>query len=304
MDRLAAVTVFLEVVDRGSLTAAAEALDMSRAMVSRYLTELEQWLGIRLLQRSTRKISLTTAGTDVLSRFRQIRELSEDVQSVNHANELAPHGTLRVAASTSLGSTELSKAVAEYVLRYPGTAIDLQLSERTVNLIEDRIDLAVRITNDLSPGLVARKLSVCRSVIVASPAYLNRAGKPNHLEELSQHNCLTHSYVGKNIWRFTVDNKTTDIAVTGNINANDANALMSTALAGAGVAMLPLFLVEPMISAGELVVLFPHAHLAAFGLYGVYTSRRNMSALLRTFLDFLVDYFNRDDIVTLTSNTK
>ncbi len=294
MDRLTAIRVFIEVVDRGSLTAAAEAMDISRAMTSRYIGELEKWLDIRLLQRSTRKVSLTSAGEEVLSRLRQMLDLSQDVQSIKDSNQLAPHGILRVAASTSLGCTELSRAAAEYVLRYPGTVIDLQLSERTVNLIEDRIDVAVRITNDLSPGLIARKLSMCRSVVVTSPAYLKRYGTPAKVEELSEHNCLTHSYVGRNLWRFTRDGEAIDVAVTGNINTNDANALLSVVLTGVGVAMLPNFLVAPMIQSGELVVLAPEAIPKDYGIYGVYTSRKQMPAILRTFLDFLVERFGAE----------
>jgi DNA-binding transcriptional LysR family regulator len=308
MDRLTAIRVFIEVVDRGSLTAAADAMDISRAMTSRYVGELEKWLGIRLLQRSTRKISLTSAGQEVLSRLREMLDLSEDVQSIKDSNQLAPHGILRVAASTSLGCTELSKAAADYVLRYPGTVIDLQLSERTVNLIEDRIDVAVRITNDLNPGLIARKLSVCRSVVVASPTYLQRHGTPAKIEALSEHNCLTHSYVGKNLWRFTRDGEAIDVAVTGNINTNDANALLSIVLSGVGIAMLPNFLVAPMIQSGELIVLVPEATPKDYGIYGVYTSRKQMPAILRTFLDFLAERFGNepywDSMIANTTNAK
>lgn len=308
MDRLTAIKVFVEVIDRGSLTAAADSLDMSRAMTSRYIAELEKWVGVRLLQRSTRKISLTNAGQDALSRFRQMLELSADVETINDADQLAPHGLLRVAVSTSLGATELSRAAADYVLRYPGTTIDLQLAERSVNLIEDRIDLAVRITNDISPGLIARKLTVCRSVVVASPDYLRHHGTPLRVEELSQHNCLTHSYVGKNLWRFMRGGEQIEVSVAGNINANDANALTEIALAGAGIASLPTFLVASKINSGELVVLLPDSHREEFGIYGIYTSRRHMPAILRTFIDFLVERFGAepywDSIISAKLNAK
>jgi DNA-binding transcriptional LysR family regulator len=129
---------------------------------------------------------------------------------------------------------------------------------------------------------------------VASPAYIKRHGKPANVEDLSEHNCLTHSYVGKNLWRFTRAGETIDVAVTGNINTNDANALLSIVLAGAGVAMLPNFLAAPMIQSGELVVLVPEAIPKDYGIYGVYTSRKQMPAILRTFLDFLVERFGTE----------
>ena len=294
MDRLTAIKVFIVVVDRGSLTAASESMNISRAMTSRYVSELERWLKIRLLQRTTRRISLTSGGQEVLSRFRQMLELSSDVEMAKDDNQLAPHGLIRVAASTALGCGELSKAAAEYVARYPGTVIDLQLSERTVNLIEERIDLAVRITNDLDPGLIARKIADCHSLVVASPDYVKRRGNPASVEELREHNCLTHSYVGKNLWRFTRDGESAEVEISGNIVANDAHALMDMANAGVGIAMLPNFLVASKVHSGELIVLLRDWELGRFGVYGVYTSRKHMPAILRTFLDFLVERFDTD----------
>ena len=178
MDRLTAMQVFTEVADRASLTEAARALDMSRAMVSRYLESFERWLGVRLLHRTTRRVSLTDAGEEALQRCRQMLELSRDVQSVAGARRAAPAGKLRITASTSFAEAYLTDVVTDFLSRYPQTQVELIAMERTVNLVEERIDLAVRIGNVLDDTLVARKLGVCRSVVCASPAYIRAAASP------------------------------------------------------------------------------------------------------------------------------
>ena len=165
MDRLKAMQVFVEVADRGSLSAAAVHLDMSRAMVSRYLAEMEQWVGVRLLHRTTRRLSLTPAGAETLPRCRQMLDMVGDLHSAVATPEDTPRGLLRITTSMSFGARHLAPAVTDYVKRHPGTSVDLMLVERAVNLVEERVDLAVRITNDLDPNLIARKLAVCRSVV-------------------------------------------------------------------------------------------------------------------------------------------
>ena len=178
MDRITAMQVFAEVADRASLTEAAQALDMSRAMVSRYLESIERWLGVRLLHRTTRRVSLTDAGEEALQRCRQMLELSRDVQSVAGARRAAPAGKLRITTSTSFAEAYLADVVTDFLAQYPQTQVELIALERTVNLVEERIDLAVRIGNVLDDSLVARKLGVCRSVVCASPAYIKASGYP------------------------------------------------------------------------------------------------------------------------------
>jgi DNA-binding transcriptional LysR family regulator len=182
MDRITAMQVFTEVADRASLTEAARALDMSRAMVSRYLESFERWLGIRVLHRTTRRVSLTDAGEEALQRCRQMLELSRDVQNVAGARRAAPGGKLRITTSTSFAAAYLADVVTDFLLRHPQTQVELIALERTVNLVEERIDVAVRIGNVLYDSLVARKLGVCRSVVCASQAYtgqcFQRPGRP------------------------------------------------------------------------------------------------------------------------------
>jgi DNA-binding transcriptional LysR family regulator len=291
MDRMTAITVFVEVADRGSLTAAADALSLSRAMVSRYLAALEDWLGVRVLHRTTRRISLTPAGEAALTRCRTLLELGEDLRAALASPDDAPHGRIRITCSTSFGLSHLARAVADYVARYPGTAVDMMLLDRAVNLVEERIDLAIRISSQLDPGLIARKLSVCRSVLCASPGYLARHGAPQRPEDLSAHNCLTHHYVGRHLWHLERDGHRTPVEVDGNLTANDAIALLQAVHADAGIAMLPTYLVAPLVRSGELSAVLPDYRLDVMGIYGVYGSRRQMPLIVRSFLDFLAARF-------------
>ena len=204
MDRLNAMRVFVTVIDLGSQSAAADYLQLSRPVVSRYLAELEDWVGTRLMQRTTRKLSLTAAGQETLPRCRQLLELAGDLQAAVQQPEDAPRGALRISVSTSFGQAQLVDAVAAYVRRFPDVKVELQMLDCTVNLVDERIDLAIRTSNDVDPSLIARRLSVCRSVVCAAPAYLNERGTPQRVEELSLHNCLTHAYFGHSLWHFTV----------------------------------------------------------------------------------------------------
>lgn len=289
MDRLKAMQVFVEVADRGSLSAAAAHLDMSRAMVSRYLAELEEWVGVRLLHRTTRRLSLTPAGADTLPRCRRMLDLVGDMRDAVATPEAAPRGLLRITVSLSFGNSQLVPIIADFVKQYPGTSVDLLLVDRLVNLVEERVDLAVRITNDVDPSLIARRFADCRSVICASDAYLAEHGVPARAEDLALHNCLTHTYYGHSLWRFVRNGETVDVPVGGTITANESQVLMGAALRGAGIAMLPTYLAAPEIMAGRLRAILPECEPQVVGIYGVYASRRQMPLVLRTMLDFLVE---------------
>lgn len=291
MDRLNAMRVFVTVVDLGSQSAAADHLDLSRPVVSRYLAELEAWVGARLLHRTTRKLSLTAAGNETLPRCRQMLELSEDMQaSVGSAGD-TPRGLLRISVSTSFGQSQLAAAVTDYVRLNPGVTIDLQMLDRTVNLVDERIDLAIRTSRELDPSLIARQLTVCRSVLCASPAYLREHPAPRRVDDLSQHNCLTHSYFGKSLWHFTCDGEELSVPVQGNISANEASTLLSATLSGAGVSLLPSYQAGVHVQRGDLVRLLPDAEPRVMNIYAVYASRKHMPAALRSMLDFLAQRF-------------
>ena len=283
--------VFVTVVDLGSQSAAADHLDLSRPVVSRYLAELEAWVGARLLHRTTRKLSLTAAGNETLPRCRQMLELSEDMQAAVGAAGGTPRGLLRISVSTSFGQSQLAAAVTDYVRLNPGVTIDLQMLDRTVNLVDERIDLAIRTSRELDPSLIARQLTVCRSVLCASPAYLREHPAPRRVDDLSQHNCLTHSYFGKSLWHFTCDGEELSVPVQGNISANEASTLLSATLSGAGVSLLPSYQAGVHVQRGDLVRLLPDAEPRVMNIYAVYASRKHMPAALRSMLDFLAQRF-------------
>lgn len=295
MDRMTAMTVFVEVVERGSLTAAAEALDMSRAMVTRYLAEVERWLGARLLHRTTRRISLTGPGEAALLRFRQMLAIGEELHGELATDNPEPHGVLRVTASVSFGQSHLAAAVAGFVQRYPLTRVELLLVDRMVNLVEERVDVAVRISRAIDPNLIARPLAQCHSVLCAAPAYLAAHGTPATADALAAHNCLTHHYVGRSVWQLQRDGRTVSVAVGGNISANEASLLVEAVRAGAGIAMLPIYQIGPLLESGELVQVLPEYELDVMGLHAVYASRRQLPAVMRSFLDFLVERFASEE---------
>ena len=293
MDRLTAMQVFAEVAQLGSFTAAGDKLDMSRPMVTRYVDELEQWLGVRLLQRSTRKVTLTDAGLACLARCQQMLELAAEVRADASQRDGQMRGLLRVTASTSFGQAVLAEAIAEFSERHPQLRVDLQLGDRTVNLIEERIDLAIRITNEPDPGLVGRRLCGCRSLVVASPAYLARHGVPSHPLELEQHRCLSYSNFGRSEWRFQQGaEEALRVRVSGRISANEASALLSAAQAGAGVSLQPSYLAAPFVRRGELVALLPGWEPEVLGIHALYPSRRLLPLALRGLLDFLAERFD------------
>jgi DNA-binding transcriptional LysR family regulator len=287
MDKLVAMQVFVAVVDGGSQSAAAQALDLSRPVVSRYLAEMEDWAGARLMHRTTRRLSLTPAGEQALPRCREMLTMAQELQRRVAPSEGAPQGLLRLTVSTSFAQAQLARLVTLYVQRYPAVAVDLVVLDRAVNLVDERIDLAIRITNDLDPNLIARRLTVCRSVVCAAPAYLLQHGTPQQPEELSLHNCLTHTYFGKSLWHFERDGVPLSVAVAGNLSANESTSLLQAACAGAGVAMMPTYLAAPLIRAGQLVALLSGVKARDLSIYGVYASRRHMSPALRSMLDFL-----------------
>ena len=280
MDKLVAMQVFVAVVDGGSQSAAAQALDLSRPVVSRYLAELEAWAGARLMHRTTRRLSLTPAGEQTLPRCREMLAMAQDLRRTVTAPEGTPQGLLRITVSTSFAQAQLARLITAFVQRHPAVAVDL---------VDERIDLALRITNDLDPNLIARRLTVCRSAVCAAPAYLQRHGTPQQPEELGLHNCLTHSYFGKSLWHFERDGQPLSVAVAGNLSANEATTLLQAACAGAGVAMLPTYLAAPLLRAGTLVALLPTATPRNLSLYAVYSSRKHMTAALRSLLDFLAE---------------
>ncbi|VFR80027.1 LysR-family transcriptional regulator clustered with PA0057 [plant metagenome] len=298
MDRFTAMQVFVAVVDGGSQSAAADRLGLSRPVVSRHLADLEGWVGARLLHRTTRKLSLTAAGAEALPRCRQVLALGGEIRAAGASREDAPRGLLRITASNSLGYARLSRAVALYQRQHPAVSVELLLVDRKVDLVQERIDLALRISREIDPNLIARKLAVCESVVCAAPAYLREHGTPVQPQDLAGHNCLTHAYYGSSVWEFLREGEPLQVAVRGNFSANDALSVCASAVAGAGVAMLPAYLAQARLDDGALVALLPAHRPVDTYFHAVYASRRHMPATLRSMLDFLAIHFAQGMVAT------
>ena len=291
MDHLTATRVFVEVADCGGLTPAAERLGMSPAMVSRYLASAEEWLGARLLHRTTRRVSLTDAGQSVLPFCRQLLDLAEDVRHRAGNRSREPEGRLRVTTSASFAEAQLTAAIVEFQRLHARVEVELLVADRTVDLVEERIDLAVRITNSLDASLVARPLGRCRSVICASPAYLAEHGHPSTADELKAHRCITHSFGPGALFRLHHAGRTIEVPVSGVLFSDETSILRRAVLTGAGIGMLPTYYVEEDIRSGALVRLLPDHEPASLGIHAVYLSRRHQPLALRLLVDFLAERF-------------
>ena len=291
MDRLAAMRVFVEVATTGSFSAAADKLDMSRAMVTRYVGVLEQWLGARLLQRTTRSVTLTDAGEHCLRRSQQMMLLMEDVEEETSTSDGALRGQLRITCSISFAYAQMAAAVVDFLKLHHQLKIDLNASEGALNLVEARIDLAIRISAEPDPALIGRVLAPCASVLVASPAYLASRGVPQSPGDLAAHRCLTYANFGKSTWTLSRGAEQVQVGVSSHFSANEATALLRAALAGGGLALQPTYLANPHLADGSLQRVLPDWTLPDMAIYALYTSRRHLSPAVRAFLDFLVDRF-------------
>lgn len=290
MDRVIAARVFVETVDRGSAAAAANALGMSRAMASRYLATLEAWTGTRLLHRTTRRLSLTSAGESIIDLSREMVSLADSFEAIA-ADSDAPHGVLRVTSPTILAEARLVGLLGEFFSRYPRISVELQVTDRVVDLVGDRIDVAVRIASQLDPALIARRLGDCPSILCASPTYLRQHGWPAHPGELSHHLCLAYTPFGQSEWRLACGAERLAVTVTGPLRTNESLALRRAALSSLGIAMLPAFAVKPHLGSGELEVVLPGWEPEALPINALYVSRRHLSVAARVFIDFLVERF-------------
>jgi DNA-binding transcriptional LysR family regulator len=291
MDRITAMRVFAEVATSGSFSATADKLDMSRAMVTRYVAEMEAWLQARLLQRTTRSVTLTDVGEQALRRCQQMLELATLVEEETDSGGDTLRGQLRLTTSMSFGHAHLAAAVADFLALHPLLKVDMHVGDGALNLVDARIDLAIRISNEPDPLLIARPLAVCDSMLVASPAYLAKHGKPSHPDDLAAHECLSYANFGKSTWKLSRGKSVVSVGVTSRLSANEATVLMHAAMAGGGIALQPTYLASAHVTSGELVAVLPDWRPPALTVYALYPSRQHLSANVRALLDFLVARF-------------
>jgi DNA-binding transcriptional LysR family regulator len=295
MDNLTDIAVFVRVVERGSFTVAAADLELSRAAVSKYVSRLEERLGARLMQRTTRRLSLTEAGAALFEASRGAIERIEEAEAAIARFQSAPRGRLRVSAPMSFGILHLGPTLAAFAREHPQVTLDLAFDDRYVNLVEEGFDVALRIGRLADSSLVARKLAATRLVVCAAPSYLAEHGEPEVPEDLAAHNCLLYTYLATaNVWRFTApDGREIPVAVSGNLRANNGIVEAEAAVAGMGILMTPTFYVGPLIRQGKLKQILGGYRGPEIGIHAVYPQREHVPPKVRAFVDFLARRFGR-----------
>ncbi|MEZ8081004.1 LysR family transcriptional regulator [Enterovibrio norvegicus] len=291
MDRITAAKVFVDVAYSGSFTATADRLDMSRPMVTRYIEAMENWLQTRLLNRTTRKVSLTSAGETCLADVERLLEKADELTLLTTANDELT-GTIRLATSMSFGYAQLVPALKGFMLAHPSVVIDVDLEDSTTDLTRERIDLALRIASDPDPSLIGKPIAPCESVLVASPGYLDKSSEIKHPRDLEVHECLGYKNFERHVWHLHKDADIESIDISCHLTANDATLLTQAAIAHLGIAMQPKYLVAKHLQSGELVEVLPSWKPKDMQVYVLYSSRKNMPPAVRALIDHLSDYFS------------
>jgi len=294
MDRLTAMEIFSRVVSEGSFSGAARVLNMSKSAVSKYISDLEERLGARLLNRTTRRLSLTDVGKAYHERCLQVlSDIAEMEAAVSYKTQQVG-GLLKIAAPVTFSVKHLGAPLSEFLTAYPDIEIELNLNDRRVDIVEEGFDAAIRIARRLSDSsLIAAKLATARSVTAASPAYLAEFGTPQHPRDLANHNCLRYSNLGPiSEWEYTAaDGEPISIHAKGSISANNGEVLREAALDGKGIISGPSFLSGDAIREGKLVRVLPDFDQEDFSIFAVYPHNRHLSAKVRRLVDFLKDYW-------------
>lgn len=292
MDRLTSLEVFNKVVESASFSEAARQLGLSRAMASKHVQSLENRLGIRLLNRTTRRLSLTEAGSDFYNRTAQIVADLEDAEAKAADLHLTPRGVLKVNAPLSFALSQLGPILPAFLADHPEVQINLTLNDRIVDLVDEGYDMAIRVGRLADSSLIARKLARCRMALCASPGYLKRHGTPKTPEDLSRHNCLGYTYSARpNQWEFDGPAGHVTVPIKGNLLANNGDILRDAAIADEGIVIQPTFIVGSDLCAGKLVPLLPDWRVPDIAVYAVYPENRHVAAKVRSFVDFLVKRF-------------
>ncbi len=292
MDLLDSMKVYVLAVEKGSLSAAATACNISATMAGNHLRNLEKRLGMQLLNRTTRRQNLTAFGEDYYVRCKEILRLVAETDEQAQNLQLAPAGKLRVTAPVSFGTEALIPALSDYLDRYPQVSIDVVLSDRAVDLLEEGFEAAIRVGPVTDSALIARPLAPYRLMICASPAYLARRGTPTRPDDLTQHECLSFSPSAMAHWRLQDQEHICRVPVSGRLQVNHGQALRVAALQGMGIVLQPAILLEEDVQAGRLVQLFLNHQLASRPMNVLYLPDRYRSPKLRSFVEFLVARFN------------
>ena len=294
---LARIRAFVQVFDAGGFSSAARQHGRSKALLSKYVTDLEDYLGVRLMNRTTRKLSLTEAGEAYYREASQLLQQLDDLDASITDQTTTPRGLLRVSAPRNFGEATLAPAIFAFLAEHPSVSLDLRLEDRYVDLVEEGIDVALRISTMTDSSLIARKIADMRLVVAGSPELIARVGKPADADAMRGLPCIVDTNLqGQANWRFYEDGKLISVHVTGPVRCNSPLAAREAAIAGLGFAALPSYLAEPAIAEGKLVSVLDGSVPTGQTLQAVYPHRRHLAGKVRALIDFLVDWFERHPV--------
>ena len=288
MDKIETMRAFVAVAQDQSFTAAGKRLGLSTKLVSKYVQHLESQLKTQLFNRTTRSVSLTDVGTAYLERCRPILDQMDELDDLVRERQGALAGPIRLTAPTGFGSTKLTEALIPFLQTHPNVELDMKLTDSRVSVVEEGLDLAIRIGALRDSALIARKLADMPLVLSASPDYLNRTGRPRSPEALATHTCLVNSnQMEPNIWRFYRSGKEHVVRMQGAVTSNSPAALARMAIGGLGIAMSPFYPVETALREGQLERVLPDHTTDTYGVYALYPPNRHLTRRLRALIDHL-----------------
>lgn len=297
MQDLARIRAFVQVFEAGGFSAAAREYGRSKALLSKYVTDLEDYLGVRLMNRTTRKLSLTEAGE---AYYREVVELLQQLDELDAtiADQTAePRGLLRISAPRNFGETTLAPAIYAFLNAYPKVSLDLRLEDRYVDLVDEGLDLALRISTLADSSLIARKIADMHVVAGGAPALIEQHGLPAHPDALRHLPCIIDvNLQGQSNWRFTEGGKTISVPVSGRVRVNSPLAARQAGAMGLGFVVLPSYLAEPLVASGELVPILQEFMPTGQTLQAVYPHRRHLAGKVRALIDHLVEWFEKNPI--------
>jgi len=294
LNKLREIECFIAVAELGSFVKAADALGISKAAVSRTVLELEARLGSRLMQRTTRRLSLTEAGTLYLERCKQIVAALEEADDLLSAGAAKPTGLLRINAPLTFGVLHLAPLWPMFMEQHEDVALDITLSDRIVDIIDEGYDLAIRIARLSDSSLVHRKLTSTSLHVCASPAYLDKHGTPSHPQDLAQHQTISYSYnQSKDEWQFGGPEGPVSVRINSRMHVNNGDSCVQAALGGIGITRQPTFMIDQYLRSGQLVPVLTDYTSPELGIYAVYPSRAHLPAKVRAMLDFLSGAFEQ-----------
>jgi DNA-binding transcriptional LysR family regulator len=297
MQDLSRIRAFVQVFDAGGFSAAARQHGRSKALLSKYVTDLEDYLGVRLMNRTTRKLSLTEAGEAYYREASTLLQQLDDLDATITDQTAEPRGLLRISAPRNFGEDTLAPAIFAFLIKFPKVTLDLRLEDRYVDLVDEGIDVALRISMMADSSLIARKIADMHIVVGGSPSLLKTHGMPQHPDALRNLPCIVDTNLqGQSNWRFIEDGKTVSVPVTGPVRVNSPLAARKAAAMGLGFAALPSYLADPAVASGELIPVLTEFLPTGQTLQAVYPHRRHLAGKVRALIDHLVEWFEANPI--------